>query len=121
MDCGAHPILVTRRSTFEGSLKAVFAEFFYREKEGAYANIVLQSGFTSAIGFIFSYKGIPCFSLSRFCIQYYDSSFHDVLVMELVVIMASLSGVGGYFLAVRSIARTNIPNIVPSESEVEAK
>ena len=29
------------RVTFEGSLKAIFADFFAHEREGAYSNIVL--------------------------------------------------------------------------------
>ena len=40
------------RSTFEGTLKATFADFFPNEKEGAFANINLQNGLSGAIGYI---------------------------------------------------------------------
>lgn len=42
----------TGRATFESTLKATFADFFPYEKEGAFANIILQSGLSGAIGFI---------------------------------------------------------------------
>lgn len=40
------------RATFEGTLKATFADYFAYEKEGAFANIILQSGLAGAIGYI---------------------------------------------------------------------
>ena len=40
------------RATFEGPLKAQFADFFSYESEGAFANIIVQSGFSSGVGLI---------------------------------------------------------------------
>ncbi len=40
------------RSTFEGTLKATFADYFAYEKEGAFANIIVQNGFCGSIGYI---------------------------------------------------------------------
>lgn len=40
------------RATFEGTLKATFADFFAYEKEGAFANIILQNGLSGALGYI---------------------------------------------------------------------
>jgi MFS family permease len=40
------------RATFEGTLKATFADYFPYEKEGAFANIILQNGLSGAIGYI---------------------------------------------------------------------
>jgi MFS family permease len=40
------------RATFEGTLKATFADFFSYEKEGAFANIILQNGLAGAVGYI---------------------------------------------------------------------
>jgi hypothetical protein len=40
----------TGRVTFEGALKAAFADFFHYEKEGAFADIIFQNGSASAIG-----------------------------------------------------------------------
>jgi MFS family permease len=42
----------TGRATFEGTLKATFADYFPQEKEGAFANIILQNGLAGAIGYI---------------------------------------------------------------------
>lgn len=40
------------RATFESTTKAVFADFFPYEKEGAFANIILQNGLFGSIGYI---------------------------------------------------------------------
>jgi len=40
------------RATFEGTLKATFADYFSYEKEGAFANIILQNGLAGAIGYV---------------------------------------------------------------------
>ena len=40
------------RATFEGTLKATFADYFAYEKEGAFANIILQNGLAGAIGYV---------------------------------------------------------------------
>jgi hypothetical protein len=45
----------TGRATFEGTLKATFADYFSYEKEGAFANIILQNGLAGAIGYICTY------------------------------------------------------------------
>lgn len=42
----------TGRATFEGTLKATFADYFSYEKEGAFANIIVQNGVAGAIGYI---------------------------------------------------------------------
>lgn len=44
------------RATFEGTLKATFADYFAYEKEGAFANIILQNGLSGAIGYICTYS-----------------------------------------------------------------
>jgi MFS family permease len=42
----------TGRATFEGTLKATFADYFPYEKEGAFANIILQNGLSGAVGYV---------------------------------------------------------------------
>ena len=44
------------RATFEGTLKATFADYFPYEKEGAFANIILQNGLSGAIGYFCKYN-----------------------------------------------------------------
>jgi MFS family permease len=46
------------RATFEGTLKATFADYFAYEKEGAFANIILQNGLSGAIGYICKYRTV---------------------------------------------------------------
>ena len=43
---------ILTRATFEGTLKATFADYFSYEKEGAFANIILQNGLSGAIGYV---------------------------------------------------------------------
>ena len=49
------------RSTFEGTLKATFVDFFPHESEGSFANIIVQSGLSNAVGSICKYT--ECFVL----------------------------------------------------------
>lgn len=44
------------RATFEGTLKATFADYFAYEKEGAFANIILQNGLSGSIGYICKWR-----------------------------------------------------------------
>jgi MFS family permease len=44
-------LLGVGRSTYEGTLRAVFADFFPQEREGAFANIILSTGIASVVGF----------------------------------------------------------------------
>ena len=40
------------RATFEGAWRSTFADYFSYEKEGAFANIILQNGVASGVGYI---------------------------------------------------------------------
>lgn len=48
----------TGRATFEGALRSTFADYFSYEKEGAFANIILQNGIASGIGYICAYVSL---------------------------------------------------------------
>jgi hypothetical protein len=49
---GVYALHGTGRATFEGTLRSTFADYFSYEKEGAFANIILQNGIASGIGYI---------------------------------------------------------------------
>jgi hypothetical protein len=49
---GVYALHGTGRATFEGALRSTFADYFSYEKEGAFANIILQNGIASGIGYI---------------------------------------------------------------------
>ena len=86
------------RATFEGTLKATFADFFPREKEGAFANLILQNGLASAVGFVLPFA-LKCRSASLRCVEYQDGSFHNVFIFELMVLATAVFAVWGYWRA----------------------
>ena len=88
----------TGRATFEGTLKATFADYFAYEKEGAFANIILQNGLSGATGYILTFT-LLCSEESRYCIKYSDGSLHDVLSFELMVVVAGGMAIFGYLRA----------------------
>jgi MFS family permease len=107
------------RATFESTLKAVFADFFYYEKEGAFANIILQNGLASAIGYVLTFSllcqrnenmnagndnyyqqqqqqhhSLLSRLTSGWCVEY-----HNVGVFELLVLGTCLLAIMGYLRA----------------------
>ena len=56
---GVYMLEGTARCVFEGANRAVFADFFFDQKEAAFANIVWQSGGASTIAFLFMSKIDP--------------------------------------------------------------
>lgn len=86
------------RATFEGTLKATFADYFPYEKEGAFANIILQNGLSGAIGYVLTFS-LLCEKKSRYCMQYSNGTLHDVLTFELIVVIAGGFAILGYLRA----------------------
>jgi MFS family permease len=86
------------RATFESTLKATFADYFPYEKEGAFANIILQNGLSSAFGYILSFR-LLCDKESKYCVEFRDGSLHDVLSFELLVVVSVIFAIGGYWRA----------------------
>eukprot|EP00980_Cylindrotheca_fusiformis_P011814 scaffold2816_cov121-Cylindrotheca_fusiformis.AAC.30 len=83
------------RATFEGTLKATFADFFAYEKEGAFANIILQNGLAGAV-VTFS---LLCDTPSKYCIEYSNGGLHDVLTFVLIAAFSTVVAVAGYLRA----------------------
>lgn len=90
----------TGRATFEGTLKATFADYFAYEKEGAFANIILQNGLSGAIGYVLTFT-LLCSQESRFCVRYSDGSLHSVFSFELLVVFTAIMAIVGYLRASR--------------------
>ena len=88
----------TGRATFEATLKATFADYFAFEKEGAFANIILQNGISSAIGYVLTFW-LLCSKPSQYCVEYRDSSLHDVLSFEVLVCGTAILAILGYWRA----------------------
>mmetsp|Transcript_23985 Transcript_23985/g.51771 ORF Transcript_23985/g.51771 Transcript_23985/m.51771 type:complete len:496 (-) Transcript_23985:262-1749(-) len=94
-------LLGVGRATFEGTLRATFADMFPNEKEGAFGNIILFSGTASTMGYILSVTGaLQCEKVSKYCMEYNDGSIHDVLVMELVIIMTAIIAIPSFWRAI---------------------
>jgi MFS family permease len=117
----------TGRATFEGTLKATFADYFSYEKEGAFANIILQNGLSGAVGYVSKCYAvymllfllesivlhllalmmdspIVTFSLlcdepSRYCIEYSNGTLHDVASFELIIVFFAIIAILGYWRA----------------------
>eukprot|EP00537_Pseudo-nitzschia_pungens_P009128 CAMPEP_0172380280 /NCGR_PEP_ID=MMETSP1060-20121228/70356_1 /TAXON_ID=37318 /ORGANISM="Pseudo-nitzschia pungens, Strain cf. cingulata" /LENGTH=593 /DNA_ID=CAMNT_0013108033 /DNA_START=295 /DNA_END=2076 /DNA_ORIENTATION=- len=86
------------RATFEGTLRSTFADYFSYEKEGAFANIILQNGIASGVGYILTFA-LTCETPSRYCVRYSNGSLHDVLTFELVALVSVVVAVGGFLRA----------------------
>lgn len=107
------------RSTFEGTLKAEFADFFSYEKEGAFANIVLQSGLSNALGFFLSIN-LPCSSPGTYCIEYADGTLHNVLSYELLIMVSAVLAALGYWRAAVLYRRENRQAVTGTSEEAVA-
>lgn len=88
----------TGRATFEGTLRSTFADYFSREPEGAFANIILQNGIASGIGYILTFA-LTCETPSKYCIEYRDGSLHDVWTFEAIALGSVVLAIGGYLRA----------------------
>jgi MFS family permease len=86
------------RATFESTEKAVMADFFPYEKEGAFANIILQNGVFGSIGYILTFS-LTCSTLGPYCIEYRNGTLHDVLKFEVLVCLAAVLAILGYLRA----------------------
>ncbi len=86
-----YTLLGIGRATFEGTLRALSADIFPNDKEGAFGNIILWSGSASTIGYVLSVTdALRCDETSRYCMQYHDGTTHNVLIMELIIIVTAL-------------------------------
>jgi len=86
------------RATFEGTLKAQFGDYFAYEKEGAFANIILQNGLASSIAYVLSFT-MTCSTPSTYCIRYRDGSLHDLLSYGSLVVVTGVVAVFGFWRA----------------------
>lgn len=94
-------LLGVGRATFEGTMRAIVADFFPNEKEGGFGNIILFSGTASTLGFLLSVTGtLTCEKVNKYCLAYNDGSIHNVLVMEAVIIGTAIIAIPGFWRAV---------------------
>jgi hypothetical protein len=102
----------------EGALRATYADFFPAEVEGAFANIILQNGIFTSLGFFLSFSD-RCSHPGPYCVEYKEGGLpHNVLVLELAVVISGVIAILGYWRA-NLLFRAEQSNIV-SENEEEA-
>jgi hypothetical protein len=93
-------LLGVGRATYEGTLRAVYADYFPDNKEGAFGNIILWSGSASTIGYVLSVTGVlRCDTVGTYCLEYTDGSIHNVLVMEVVIIVLAMMAIPAFWRA----------------------
>ena len=84
------------RASSESTLKAVYADFFLNAKEAAFANIVLQNGLASSIGYVASFNML-CdeeeSSSNSYCIRFSDGTLHNVLTLASVTFGFGVLGI----------------------------
>jgi len=108
----------TGRATFEGALRSTFADYFSYEKEGAFANIILQNGIASGIGYILTFA-LACEMPSKYCIEYSNGTLHDVWTFEFIALLSVVAAIGGYIRA-SHLHRNSNSNAHISASEEHA-
>lgn len=97
------------RATFEGTLKAVFADWFPGAPDAAFTNITLQNGMASALGYFLTTR-LSCqgntgdsfsshASRTKYCVRYKDGTFHNVGVVALLIVGMSVAALLGYWRA----------------------
>lgn len=87
------------RATFEGALRAVFADYFPGEKEGSYANIILQNGAFTSLGFLLSFV-VPCWNQSSlYCVESHKGGHHNMLVLEVAIVATAVTSILGFLRA----------------------
>ncbi|KAL3765244.1 hypothetical protein ACHAW5_010863 [Stephanodiscus triporus] len=95
-----YTLLGIGRATYEGTLRAVFADFFPNDKEGAFGNVILFTGTSSTVGYVLSVTGaLECDRVGRYCLEYSDGSMHNVLVMEWVIIVTAIVAIPSFWRA----------------------
>ncbi|KAL7466930.1 hypothetical protein ACHAXS_007201, partial [Conticribra weissflogii] len=102
------------RSTYEGTLRAIYADYFADETEGAYANIILFNGLASMVGYWSNVVSSDCaddtltgedsskhesVSNDPYCIDFKDGTTHNVFVVECIIIASAIIAVAGVYRA----------------------
>lgn len=98
------------RSTYEGTLRGIYADYFVDETEGAYANIILFNGLASMVGYWSNVVSSNCIdgalpgndptkheskSGDPYCVDFRDGTTHNVFVVECIIIVSAVMAVAG--------------------------
>ena len=92
------------RASSLASLRAIFVDKFLDDRHSAFAQFVLQSGVGHFVGFLISENAL-CQQTSTYCIKYEDKSIHNVLVIEVLMMILSIATIPSILI----IRRINDP------------
>jgi hypothetical protein len=113
---GAYCFQGIGRASTEGALRAAFADFFPHEVEGAFANIILQNGIFTSIGFFLSYS-VTCSNPGPYCVEFKEGGMHNVLVLEVAVVVSAVVAILGYWKASLLFQQEQIDRSSESEED----
>lgn len=82
------------RATFEGALKAEFATVF-EDKEAAFGNIIFQNGLVTTLGYSIAANS-KCNQIGDYCIEFEDHVLHNIMVLEVLVMISAVLAIAGY-------------------------
>jgi hypothetical protein len=86
------------RSSFETTLKAIFADYFSSDPVGAFSNLILQNGIANSMGYFFTYH-LNCEIPGKYCVLYADNSLHDVRTFPIIICISGCLALLGYWRA----------------------
>ena len=86
------------RATFESTLKATFADYFASDSVGAFSNLIMQNGITSAIGYLMTAR-LFCSTPSKYCVLYLDGTMHNMLSFAIIICVSAVFAILGYLRA----------------------
>lgn len=113
---GAYCFQGIGRASTEGALRAAFADFFPHEVEGAFANIILQNGIFTSLGFFLSYS-VTCSNPGPYCVEFKEGGMHNVLVLEVAVVVSAVVAILGYWKASLLFQQEQIDRSSESEED----
>ncbi len=95
-----YTLLGVGKATYEGTLPAVFADYFPNDRKGVFGNIILFTGTASTVGYILGVTGaLECNRVGSYCLEYSDGLIHNVLVMEWVIIATAMVAIPSFWRA----------------------
>lgn len=87
------------RATYEGALRAQTSDWFADHKEGAFANLILQNGLATGMGYFLALR-LDCSTTSIYCWEYANGNgLHNFGFFAGLVVLASVVGLFGYWRA----------------------
>jgi hypothetical protein len=86
-------------SDIESTLKATFADYFASDSVGAFSNLIMQNGITSAIVLPDDGKATSAHTPSKYCVLHLDGTMHNMPSFAIIICISSVFAILGYLRA----------------------